>query len=62
MTNRCAEISTHFYPTATIATAIATRMTITLRRDLGGRMAAVNRSLLPVMESCSPGFAGSRWI
>ena len=47
---------------ATIATTIATRMTITLRRDLGGRMAAVNRSLLPVMESCSPGFAGSRWI
>ena len=47
---------------AEIATEIATRMTITLRRDLGGRMAAVNRSLLPVMESCSPGFAGSRWI
>ena len=47
---------------ATIATTIATRMTITLRRDLGGRMAAVNRSLLPVMEICSPGFAGSRWI
>ena len=47
---------------ATIATTIATRMTITLRRDLGGRKAAVNRSLLPVMESCSPGFADSRWI
>ena len=47
---------------ATIATTIATRMTITLRRDLGGRKAAVNRSLLPIMESCSPGFAGSRWI
>ena len=35
---------------------------IFIMRDLGGRMAAVNRSLLPVMESCSPGFAGSRWI
>ena len=35
---------------------------IFIMRDLGGWMAAVNISLLPVMESCSPGFAGSRWI
>ena len=41
---------------AEIATAIATRMTITLRRDLEERLAAVSRSLLPVMESCSPRF------
>ena len=47
---------------AEIATAIATRMTITLRRDLEERLAAVNRSLLPVMESCSPRFAGFGWI
>ena len=47
---------------AEIATAIATRMTITLRRDLEERSAAVSRSLLPVMESCSPRFAGFGWI
>ena len=47
---------------AEIATAIATRMTITLRRDLEERLAAVNRSLLPVMESCSTRFAGFGWI
>ena len=47
---------------AEIATAIATRMTITLRRDLEERLAAVSRSLLPVMESCSPRFAGFGWI
>ena len=47
---------------AEIATAIATRMTITLRRDLEERSAAVNRSLLPVMESCSPRFADFGWI
>ena len=47
---------------AEIATAIATRMTITLRRDLEERLAAVNRSLLAVMESCSPRFAGFGWI
>ena len=45
-----------------IATAIATRMTITLRQDLEERLAAVSRSLLPVMESCSPRFAGFGWI
>ena len=47
---------------AEIATAIATRMTITLRRDLEERLAAVSRSLLPEMESCSPRFAGFGWI
>ena len=47
---------------AEIATAIATRMTITLRWDLQERSAAVNRSLLPVMESCSPRLAGFGWI
>lgn len=38
---------------AEIATAIATRITITPRRDVGGRLAALNRSLLPVMKSHS---------
>ena len=47
---------------AEIATAIATRMTITLRQDLEERLAAVSRSLLPVMESCSPRFSGFGWI
>ena len=47
---------------AEIATAIATRMTITLRRDLEERLTAVSRSLFPVMESCSPSFAGFGWI
>ena len=47
---------------AEIATAIATRMIITLRRDLEERLAAVSRSLLPVMESCSPRFSGFGWI
>ena len=47
---------------AEIATAIETRMTITLRRDLEERLAAVNRSLLVVMESCTPRFAGFGWI
>ena len=45
-----------------ISTAIATIMTKSLRRDLGERLAAVNRSLLPLIESCSPRFASSRWI
>ena len=47
---------------AEIATAIATRMTITLQRDVEEQLAAVNRSLLPVMDSCSPRFAGFGWI
>ena len=45
-----------------IAAAIVTRTTITLRRDLEEQLAAVNRSLLPVMDSCSPRFAGFGWI
>ena len=45
-----------------IAAAVATRMTITLRLDVEERLAAVNRSLLPVTENCSPRFAGFGWI
>ena len=45
-----------------ISTAIATIMTKSLRRNLGERLAAVNRYLLPLIESCSPRFASSRWI